>query len=90
MYQIQVYNSTEKSQKHDRTKCLDELISVMYDLVDNLRNNRGIKHFKTCYKRKKKVISLRYGRNTNSQKPRRLMRADLIFIIGGYDASFPV
>ena len=54
MYQIQVYNSTEKSQKHDRTKCLDELISVMYDLVDNLRNNRGIKHFKTCYKRKKK------------------------------------
>ena len=54
MYQIQVYNSSEKSQKYDRTKCLDELISVMYDLVDNLGNYRDIKHFKTSYKRKKK------------------------------------
>lgn len=54
MYQIQVYNSSEKSQKYDRTKCLDELISVMYDLVDNLGNYRDIKHFKTSYKGKKK------------------------------------
>ena len=57
----------------------------MNDLLNNLGNYRDIKTIRLVPD-DKKVISMRY--NTSSQKPRRLMRADLIFMIGVY-ASFP-
>ena len=79
---MQVYSSSEKSQKYNRKKCLE---IVMNNLLNNLGNYRDIKTLRLVPD-EKKVISMRY--NTSSQKPRRLMRADLIFMIGVY-ASFP-